>query len=268
MAGIFRQYNGDSLYLAAFAVSLGLLWYHDKKKNQKNGQIGTKAIVAVALSLVFVFNDLAYRILGMLNDATTYYRFFWMLPVLFLIAYILTQAFASGSKKKIAAAALAFVLCLSFGFNLFFANRDYWNLPQNIYGLDANTIEIADLIMEDWEPGQASSHGPGPVVAFDMYLEYQARAYEPRIQWGISRKAYLYQAKYGYDHKKYSRQQYVIAAVNEGIKEDSRVLRSCINDMGIHYLVIRKEFAMDDYLAEISVHPIAYSVSYTLYKVK
>ncbi|MCI9124337.1 MAG: hypothetical protein HFH35_09715 [Eubacterium sp.] len=268
MLGVFRQYNGDSLYLAAFAASMGLLYYREKTKGrQHHSQTGQKAVTALALALLFVFNGLAYRILGKFNDASTYYRFFWMLPVLFGIAYPLTQAFAAGEKKKMAAAFVILAVCLAFGKNFFFANKDYWHLPQNQYGLDANTIMISDAIMDDWEQaGQPSAQSP--VAAFDMFLEYQVRTYEPRIQWGISRKAYLYQAQHGYDYKKYARQQSVIAAVNEGRKEDRKVLRHCLDKIGINYLAIRTEFDMDGYLAEISVLPIAHSVSYTLYKVK
>ena len=52
MADVFRQYQGDSLYLAAFAVSLALLWR--KERTSKQGNTGTKAVVALLLSMVFV----------------------------------------------------------------------------------------------------------------------------------------------------------------------------------------------------------------------
>ena len=98
MAGVFRQYHGDSLYLAAFAASLAFIWWSSRKKGQDG--TGKKAVWALALAVVFVFNEAAYRIVGRLTDATTYYRFFWMLPVLFVIAYVFTQLLVEGKKKQ------------------------------------------------------------------------------------------------------------------------------------------------------------------------
>lgn len=267
MADVFRQYQGDSLYLAAFAVSLALLWRKERTSKQGNGNTGTKAVVALLLSIVFVFNELAYRIVGKVTDATSYYRFFWMLPILFLIAYQLTERFAGKNKKDMLLAAAAFAVCLAVGANLFFLNRANINRPKNIYGLDPDVITIADEMMSDWDSGP-DDEKKLPVAAFDMYLEYQVRTYEPRILWGISRKAYLYQAHNGYDYKKYVRQQHMIAAVNEGIKKDSRTLRRSLDKSGVDYLVIRTAFDMDSYLSEIAVLPIAQSENYTLYKVR
>lgn len=273
MADVFRQYQGDSLYLVAFAVSLALLWQKDQKSKQ--GNTGKKAAVALLLSVVFVFNEFAYRVVGTITDATSYYRFFWMLPILFVIAYQLTERFAGKNKMSVLLAAAAFAVCLAVGANLFFLNRANFNRPQNIYGLDPDVITIAEEMMSDWDsdPDNKENYNKNtekklPTAAFDMYLEYQVRTYEPRILWGISRKAYLYQAHNGYDYKKYVRQQHMIAAVNEGIKKDSRTLRRSLDKSGVDYLVIRTAFDMDSYLSEIAVLPIAQSENYTLYKVR
>lgn len=261
MADVLRQYNGDSLYLAAFAASLVLIWFVDTKRGQ--GKTGKKALTAVLFAIIFIFNEFAYRIVGKLTDATTYYRFFWMLPVVFVTAYVMTQAFTGRNRGQAVIAAAVLAVCLITGANFFFLNRANFNRPKNIYGLDPEVLTIADEIMADWD-----SSSDKPVAAFNMYLEYQVRTYEPRILWGISRNAYLYQAKNGYDYKKYVRQQHIIAAVNEGIQNDSRALRRSILKSGVDYLVIQTEFDMDSYLAQISVLPVAQSENYTIYRVR
>ncbi len=269
MIDIFWQYNGDSLYLAAFAVSIGLLVYQNKKYLDKNkSNTGKKAVIALLLAVLLVFNEAAYQLAGKITDAVSYYRFFWMLPVTFCIAYQLTEALASRQKKKAAAAVIALALCLAVGGN-FFITRMNMNRPKNIYGLAPDTLVIADAIMADWQATAAdgTEERELPVAALDMYMEYQVRTYEPRICWGISRKAYLYQAQHGYDYKKYTRQQHIIAAVNEGLKKDSGALRRSLDKTGVDYLVIRTDFDMDSYLAAISVFPAAQSESYTIYKV-
>lgn len=263
MLDMFWQYNGDSLYLAAFLAGCALLCYTEKKKHTASGtKIGKKTAAALLLSLLFVFNELAYRLIGMITEAKTYYRFFWMLPVLFTIAYQLTRAFTSGQKKQMIIAAFVFAACLGVGGN-FFINRTNISRPQNIYGLAPDTLAAADAIMRDWGSGQEEK----PVAAFDMYLEYQVRTYEPRILWAISRKAYLYQAEHGYGGKKYALQQRVIAAVNEGIKGDAVKLQQSLEKLGVDYLVIRTAFDMDDYLSGISVYPAAKCENYTVYRV-
>lgn len=266
MTGVLRQYNGDSLYLAAFAVCLALLYFSGKKNKSSTGK---KAVLAVLLSVLFVFNELAYRIVGKFTNAATYYRFFWMFPVAFLIAYQLTKALFSKKKIQVLSAVLAFLLCLGVGANFFFFQRENINRPKNIYGLSPDALVMADEMIKDWNGGTGQEGTDRlPCAAFDMYLEYQVRTYEPRIVWGISRKAYLYQAKHGYDGRKYVREQHMIAAVNEGIREDNRALRRSLDKKGVDYLVIRTEFDMDRYLSEISVLPIAQSENYTLYRVK
>lgn len=259
MWGVFRQYNGDSLYLFAFAVSLGLTIWQGKKRGTG---IWKQAALALLLAFLFVFNGVAYHIAGKLTkDIKTYYRFFWMLPVLFVTAYQLTLAFTSKQKKKIFLGGVALILCLCVGGNCFIS-RDSLRKPENIYGISQDTIDVSDAIIRDW--GQQEGR---PVVAFDSSLQYQARVYEPRICWGISRKAYLYQQNNGYGGKKYRKEQLVIAAV-EGTKEDRRLLARCLKKLGIDYLVIQTVFDMDDYLAAISVRPVAYSRSYTVYKME
>lgn len=260
MLGVWKQYNGDSLYLLAFAVSLGITIWQEKKKG---AEIWKQIVLAVFLAFLFVFNGAAYRIAGKLTkDIKTYYRFFWMLPVLSVTAYQLTLALTSSQKKKVFLGGVALVLCLCMGTNCFI-NRTNLKKPENIYGIAQDAIDASDAIMADW--GQAEGQ---PIVAFDIYLEYQARTYEPRICWGISRKAYLYQAEHGYDGKKYQKEQPVIAAVNEGMKTNSRKLARCLKKIGIDYLVIQSAFDMDDYLSAISVWPVAHSGNYTVYKVK
>lgn len=271
MAGVLRQYQGDSLYLAAFASCLVLLYWKGRKQK---GSVGKKALAAAVLSAVFVFNELAYQVVGKITNAATYYRFFWMLPVLFLIAYQFTEAFFDSRRQRRLLAAALFVICLGFGANLFFLNRANLNRPKNIYGLDPDVITIADAMMEDWESsrgekvGWEDSQDGQPRAAFDMYLEYQVRTYEPRILWAISRNAYLYQAKHGYDFKKYVHQQHMIAAVNEGLKMNQQALRRSLDKNGVDYLVIRTEFDMDSYLSQISITPVTQSENYTLYRVK
>ena len=53
MADVFLQYHGDSLYLAAFAASLAFLYWREKKKQ---GAAGKKAVTALLLAVVVVFN--------------------------------------------------------------------------------------------------------------------------------------------------------------------------------------------------------------------
>lgn len=274
MIGVLKQYNGDSLYLALYVACIVICGYQAWKRGEETGK---KITAASALAVIFIFNDAALLLVGKLTDDTTYYRFFWMLPVLFLPAYFFTEGFLSGEKKRAAFCAAALVVCLLAGGN-FFIRSENLSRPQNLYGLSQDAIVMADAMMEDWELSKLTAgyrgaaekaHVDGPVAAFDMYLEYQVRTYEPRITWAVGRKAYLYQAKEGYDYRKgkYRRQQRIIAAVNEGRKEDVKALRRSLDGLDADYLVIQSAFDMDGYLAQAQIVPVCSGEVYTLYKV-
>jgi len=273
MLQTLQQYNGDSAYLVLFVLSIAALCLAGRGDCMKTGR---KGMAALLLSVLFVFNGAAYWFIGHFTDTTTYYRFFWMLPVVFVLACIFVRQFFSGSAVRVAGAVFVLVLCMLTGGN-FFINRTNLSRPQNVYGIADDTVSMADAVMADWEaggkdasPADGREHVDGPVVALDIFLEYQMRTYEPRISWAISRKAYLYQAKHGYDYKngKYKKEQRMIAAVNEGLMENAGALRRSLEGTGTDYLVIRTEFGMDGYLEQISVRPVLSRGNYTLYKVQ
>ena len=255
---VIRQYHGDGIYLEAFLCSVVLIFRICRKQESDTGK---KLLWALGLAVLLIYNGLSYRLADKWTDVTTYYRFFWILPVTFVIAYALTMAFASKDWKKKLLGLLFFSVCIMVGGNLFLTKANL-HKPQNLYGLDDQAIAVADLVMEDW-----AGEEKNPVVAVDMYLEYQIRTYEPRIIWGISRPAYLDQAKNGYDYKNgnYKHQQRVIAAVNEGLKEDVQALDKSLKHLEIDYLVIRMEFDMDGYLAQIGFMPVGTCGMYCVY---
>lgn len=265
MLDMLRQYNGDSIYLAVFVISIVILALIEKKNT--TGRAGLRAVMSILVAIVFLYNEIAFRLIGKLTDTTTYYRFFWMLPVIFVIAYVITSLYTGKNKWYQAGAVLLLLICMGIGGN-FFLRPVNMNRITNVYGLKQDTIDIADAIIADF--GQTRlEDANGPVVAYDLLLQYQTRSYEPTIRWGISRKAYLWQAENGYDYEngRYKSQQRVIAAVNEGKKEDAGKLRRSIDNCQIDYLVIRTEYDMDAYLQTADIVPVYQSELYTLYKV-
>lgn len=265
MLEMLRQYNGDSVYLAVFAVSLLILALAEDKKAVC--RTGLRAVMAILVAVVVLYNGIAYRLIGKLTDTTTYYRFFWMLPVIFVIAYVITTLFTGKNKWYRIGAVVLLVLCMGIGCNVFIRPANMHKIT-NVYGLKQDTIEIADAITADF--GQTKlEDANGPIVALDLLLQSQIRSYEPTIRWGISRKAYLWQAENGYDYEngRYKSEQRIIAAVSEGQKEDAAKLRRSIDNRKIDYLVIRTEYDMDAYLQTADIVPIYRSELYTLYKV-
>lgn len=265
MLEMLKQYNGDSVYLAVFAGSLLILALAEDKK--ASGRAGLRAVLSVLIAVAVLYNGIAYRLIGKLTDTTTYYRFFWMLPVIFVIAYVITTLYTGKNKWYRIGAAGLLVLCMGIGCNVFIRPANMHKIT-NVYGLKQDTIEIADAITEDF--GQTKlQDADGPVVAFDLLLQSQIRSYEPTIRWGISRNAYLWQAENGFDYEngRYKIQQRIIAAVSEGKKEDAAKLRHSIDNRDIDYLVIRTEYDMDAYLQTVDIVPIYRSELYTLYKV-
>ena len=98
MLEMLKQYNGDSVYLAVFAGSLLILALAEDKK--ASGRAGLRAVLSVLIAVAVLYNGIAYRLIGKLTDTKTYYRFFWMLPVVFILADVITRVWSEEKKSR------------------------------------------------------------------------------------------------------------------------------------------------------------------------
>lgn len=115
-------------------------------KSEKNTK---RYIVAVAISAaLFVFNGIVFLVADKLGENTTYYRFFWMCPVVLLSAYLLIELFFSDKIEKRKKGLLSLICIAYFLLNYSQSILNWKNIPANVYRLDNDIIQIADMIDE------------------------------------------------------------------------------------------------------------------------
>lgn len=163
---VCQQYFSESAVLVLFVIALIVLtrdWNREKK-------IG--AFLFGCASMLLLYNELTYRVLVMLGEGSTYYRFFWIMPIMLLVACLVVKIFFSLDVKKRAGLALLLGVAIAF----FSARQasDWLHFPENVYQMDEDVMQVADALME--------VTGGEPTYLFDNGdLEETIRQYDARV---------------------------------------------------------------------------------------
>lgn len=129
-------FAGNALVILA---AIGLLWW-SRNQGQKR-----KLIIYISILFLAMFNDLVYRlVIVRIGETETYYRFLWILPVNVMAAYLVVEvaSLLKGWKKGAILVILAGFLVA----NAMPGISSWTTLPTNVYQLDDEVIEIADMI--------------------------------------------------------------------------------------------------------------------------
>lgn len=238
---VVETYMGPTVYLSLFLVCVVYGFCHVDGKGRK------RLVSVIVLSILFIFNELSLRLMGMVTGIRTYYRFIWAVPILLIIAWVGTKAVME--RKKLWERAVVCILLLALfqgGTSTFFSEGSI-RVPENIYNLPDDIIEVCEIIDKHKE----KEH---PVVAFESESQTRARLYDPSLVWGISREAYQrYNNAEGYEGvgKKYKTQKAIIRAVNHGMKDEPEQLAKSLTDRKIDYIVTFSSFELDAYLQQV-----------------
>ena len=156
------------------------------KKSEKNTK---KNILVVCLgAILFAFNGVIYAIIEKLGEGETYYRFFWICPIVLISAYFIIEILTSkiSWKNKSIIGILIVVYCV---FNGSISFEKWTNIPENIYQLNNDIIQIADLIDE-------KSDGQRVALLDDSSLTHYIREYNSNIITKLDGTYYLNQILY------------------------------------------------------------------------
>ena len=94
-----------------------------------------------------ILNQLIYRVITKLGEGSTYYRFLWMFPVSLLAAWFLLKILERVESGWIKAVCVIMAGCLVFLYSGM-GTSEWFRLPENIYQMPEDQIQIADLIDE------------------------------------------------------------------------------------------------------------------------
>lgn len=166
---MLQQYTGKNI-LYLFVIVAWILFLSQQEKSER-----WTAIISAFLLLLAVFNPFSYRLLLQLSgQEQTYYRFFWLIPCEFAMAYFLyeTMHCIKNLKQKL------FLSCgLCMGLLLLNTSGEEWKLPENSYQLSYDILEIAWELEELREEENKESI----TILADTTISHVIREYDANI---------------------------------------------------------------------------------------
>lgn len=145
---------------------------------KKKGQ-SILVISAVILLAVF-FNPFSFNILiKMTDEVKTYYRLFWIFPVIPMTAYFFYQA-VSCIKRKYMQLLIVIVICT--GILVINISKEDLRWPENIWQIPGTTVEVADnlaVLME--AQGEAEVMVLADMEVLSTIRQYNAHIKIPKI---------------------------------------------------------------------------------------
>ena len=185
MYGIFREcwvdlkrYGGlgnGSIWIIFWLLLLISSIYLIVKESDVRKKIifGVMPLVVVAGFLFPITKKLFVKVAG-IDNANTYYRILWIIPMYVTIAYAFTRFIASlnSTVKKCIAVGVAAVVIIITG-SCVYANEHVY-MAENIYHLPQNVIDICDKIKPTEDEGIVRA-------VFPPELVYFVRQYDPNI---------------------------------------------------------------------------------------
>lgn len=137
---IYKEYFANTVLLPLFVVAVVLLlkkWGKEKRDF---------FIITVIASVLLVYNGVTYYVTTILGEGDTYYRFFWMCPMVLLVAVVMTEILSTIKKgSRYLFILLVVVMCLAFSSKPL---SNWSNIPENVYQVDDEVIEVSDAIMK------------------------------------------------------------------------------------------------------------------------
>lgn len=252
----FQGYWGDMLYLILYLVSLFLLC---RKKSPIMRQIFLWPFI---ITLLTIFNPfLMDFVLSKLNWRDRYYRFYWIIPVEILCAYMLAVIVAKQKEKENKILVLFLALCIVY---LCGSTAIEVKPSENIYKIDNYVIEVSDLIQED-------TNKENPIVLYDRELYYKIRQYDPSVIAAVNAD-YMYLLKDMEEPtveitERYAAGEAALALLmNCDIEIDADIVNEALKEKNVDYFVRNVDWYSKDYLERLDIELIGKTKEYEVYR--
>ncbi len=153
VTGVWEEFSefiggrGGALHWLLFLGALAVCFFLGQQERKK-------LFWPSVMVLIFFFNPLFYGYVGVRFLGGVYWRLLWMLPVSFVIAYVLTRLVSKLRKNvvRVLAIMLACVCIIVTGKPIF--SQETYKESQNVYELPQAAIEISDYVMgrlKEWK---------------------------------------------------------------------------------------------------------------------
>lgn len=250
---VIKLYQGDSALWVLFLIAYIYIFINQKHINRSRG------ILLAGLSVILVFNPVFYSITGAFTGTEVYYRFIWAVPVLYVIAKaVIDLMYRIRDKATRVVVGLILILMMFMGRS---TTPGLTNITTygNIYNIPDEVIEVAEIITED-------TTKENPVIIADTDIMVSIRCYDPRFVWGISRKMYQ-QAVLGnwYTEDETALHMLLLRVAILGAQEDVELVKRILAVKTVDYMIMRHEYASDDYMKQIGYVEIGKTETRTIY---
>lgn len=259
---VFRQYFvGMEGYLALFIFcEVTVFGIADKKEKE------LLVYPVLALAAV-VYNPLIMNwIIAKLSLSQRYYRYLWMLPIGFVIGFVLVKLLENIKGKIGKAVALAGAL-----FALYYVGSNIFTVyspTENIYKVSQDALELDRIITEDSEETER-------VCLYGDEISLQIRQYDASIISVLSRKQLL---NWTIDPANQEQVQQIIdnqdgryiltLFVRYGKEIEPEIVRKYLEKFDVNYIIINKQHGLNEYMMELATDKIGETSTLDIYRVR
>lgn len=251
-----KEYFNGCGYLVIFLAAILFIII---KADEEEKSIWLPPIVALAIS---IFNPVVPVVMNHIFDVNKeYYRFFWIAPIVLVIAFAATKAVSmQGGKMKMV---MTIVLCIILVCMGNYVYSDGYIRTTNIYKMPEELLQISKMIHED-------SKSDYPRAIFEYEYEMSIRQYDPKILLTIGRDEYI-EAIRGYvtmddvfdDAHPYNK---VLAVVPLGLPVEDGLFLEGLRKTNTRYVcVTTDENIMCPYLEHCGLRLVGKTLTHSVY---
>lgn len=256
---IFLTYMGEGIQrttgigiLGLFLAALiGVVWYQGRK--------GQKEVaVCICLSILLIYNDISMKILSKFTSGDTFYRFFWGLPVLFLIAFVVVKAVEESKDMVSKGVIIVLVILMFMNLGTGFVTRESFAYSGSMEKIPEDVKQVAAVVEEH-------KISESPVCMMDLSTQVMIRVENPKIVWAVGRNKRRYFETYGFGTGKYRYVENLLKVVDYGEKIPVRKFKRALRKKKVEFVIIHKQFEMERYMKRAGLELVGESDSYQVY---
>ncbi len=253
---IFTNYWEYGLF---FVIYLGGLLY---VVYQRNALMKRVFVTPFVIFLFTVFNPFVVEpvLRNTADFRDRYSRFFWMLPAEILSAYLLACLIERQKDGRQKTAAVLLVVCLLF---LSGGSATSLQLDENIYKIDDQVIEVAELIGEH-------ADNERPIVFYDEELYYWIRQYDASLIAAVNAgemQLYRWIVKEDIDpNEQYESEGRALSMFVRGVEVEPETVNRVIETRKVDFFVRNTGFYSEAYLKQLNIEYVDSVEGYELYR--
>lgn len=209
----FQNYIGTGSIVIWFLLALLYLLCSEKHKPRRILFIYTPILL-----LLLFFNPLFAKLFFNLVGEEIYFRNFWLLPIIVVIAYAAVQIFSRLKGKKAVCFATIVVVLIAFSGKLVYSNP--------LYGKAENPYHVPDAVVHICDAIEVPDHEVMAVFPYELLL--YVRQYDPLVRMPYGRDAMI---GWGLYDELYDAMEAPVVELD--------VLVPLTREVGCHYIVLR-----------------------------